>query len=456
MPTGPTGATGWSGPTGWAVMPVTADHSADVTKYAVGWTWSGAPSSCGAASGTGVFAFVVYRNIASSQSVSVDEYSVLSAKIRYRVVVTNPATISSATLPRLVAELRCLSYAATSPLPTINSTLFSGIFGGTSGLTDTAYPKVRAIQYDLEREGDPTCWIITFSIMPYRPSNGPASRPDTGNKATKPNLEEAPWTLGPDVKIDFGTEDFVLGLGKFIATKTPAQLNTALENHTYAEVFGATGGTFEMVCNSAGDPLESPPPMKVGNANISITRSFENTPTGLATSINSAIEQVCSAAVTAQAVTFAAYTCKLNGASIVNKRWKKKADWLPKQLHPMDFTYSQLGWTPPTGKTSSDIAVNYTRNVLPAFEYIEYYEVSISVAQRDLGWGYALIDKGYRDKDKKHNDEFGGRTEHVGILENGVLVDTASGTTDLEVLRLYQVHKTGTALSTVLATMLAE
>lgn len=455
MPTGATSWTGTTGTTGWTAMPVTADHWADIHSYAIGWTWSGAPSSVFGTltSGTGKFGFTVFKNIAGSQTITVDENFSTGARVRYRVVITNPTTITDHTLPRLIIELQALGYSAVNPLPTMGSKLFGGLFGTATGLDGLQAPFVKGIQYEPEGENDPSVWIITYTVSPLVPASS-SNRPDTGSAATKPNAEEAPWTIGPDMTINFSTEDFVLGLGRFVGTKTPSQLDSALQAGTYASAFGETGGTFEMVVNSAGHPLESPPPMKVGTAAISINRAFETLPAGMAAALNGAIEEVCSSSITVNGVTFAAYTCKLNGGSIANKRWKKHCDWLPKQRHPLGYTYTEVGWTPPAGKVAADVAVNYTRNNLPAFEYVDYQEVSVSVAQRDLGWGYALIDKGYMDINKADNNEFSGRQTHVDILENGVFIDTSSGTADKSVLRLYQVQKTGTALTNILEAML--
>lgn len=453
----PTGPTAWSGPTGWAEMPVTADHSADIFSYPIGWTWSGASGAVGATSGTGVFGFTIFRDVSGTQDLGIDENGNFSARIRYRAIIANPTAITDHTMPRLMIEFYALGWATTNPLPHIGSKMFGsdGAFGTSTNTTTLLYPRVRNIQYTQDNERDPTTWTITYTVTPDR--NQPSStRPGTGDEESTATTEEAPWQIGPETQIQFSTEDFVLGLGTFVATKTPAELKTELESGTYAAAFGATAGTFEMVSNSAGDPLESPPPMKVGTASLTINRAFENLPTGLAAEINAAVEEVCSAEIAANGVTFSAYTCKLNGASIAAKRWKKKADWLPKQLHPMRLTYAELGWVAPTNTDGGDaaVAVNPTRNTLPAFKYMPYYDVSVSIAQRDLGWGYALIDKGYRDKNKGENKSFGADMAHVDILAEGLFIDTSTSTSNQKVLRLYQVLKTGTNLSAVVGAML--
>lgn len=448
---GPTGA-------GWTAMPVTQSHSNDIHDYAVGWTWSDAPTAVvgtSNATGTGVFGFRVYKNIAGSQSVGLNENVSFVAKIRYRVIVTNAEAIQTYDIARLALEMCCLAYASSNPLPTIGSGFFDGRFGTVTGTTNLTVPVVVGFNCEPESEADPSIWLMTFTVSKM-PTTGPSSRPDTGNDPTKPNTEAAPWVLGPETVIDFASEDFVLGLGRFIGAKTPAELDAALTNNTYAGLFTGTGA-FEMVANSAGDPLESPPPMKVGTATIRITRAFETVPVGFAAALNAANEQVCSEAITVNGRTFAAYTCKLNGGTITQRKWRRQADWLPKQKHPFKWTYLEVGWTPPSGKEDGDVAINYTRNALPAYEYINYYEIAVSIASRDLGWGYALIDKGYREKrdgKMKEITDFHASQSYSRILAEGLEIDTSTGTTNQKVLRLYQVLKVGTSLSSVVNTML--
>ena len=449
------------GPSGanWSAMPVTQTHANSIFEFAAGWTWAGAKTAVvgdGNATGTGLFGFRVYKNTVGGQSIGLNETASLVARIRYRAVVQNPEAIETHGLARLTIEFFCLAYASSNPLPTIGDAFFGGRFGSNTGATNLTGPVVLGFQCEPVSESDPSLWDLTFSIS-KPPTTGSSSRPDTGAAATKPNLEEAPWMMGPECAVDFGSEDFVLGLGRFIGSKTPAEMDTALAANTYAGLFTGTGA-FEMVANSAGDPLESPPPMKVGTATVRISRAFQTVPTGFAAAVNAANEQVCSSAISANGITFPAYTCKLNGATIAQRRWKRSADWLPKQLHPFGWTYADLGWTPPATRQPTSVAINYTRNVLPAFDYYPYYEVSVSIASRDLGWGYALIDKGYRERrngQPKEITDFHSSQSYSRILVDGLEADTSKGTTNLKVLRLYQVLKTGTTLSTVVNAMLA-
>lgn len=449
---GPTGA-------GWTAMPVTQSHANSIFEFAVGWTWAGAKTAVvgdGNATGTGLFGFRVYKNIAGGQSIGLNETASLVARIRYRAVVQNPEAIETHGLARLTIEFFCLAYASSNPLPTIGDAFFGGRFGSNTGATNLTGPVVLGFQCEPVSEADPSLWDLTFSIS-KPPATGSSSRPDTGSEPTKPNDEATPWSLGPESVIDFSSEDFVLGLGRYIGSKTPAEMDAALASDTYAGLFTGTGA-FEMVANSAGDPLESPPAMKVATAAIRISRAFQNLPTALATAMNAANEQVCSSAITVNGRTFSAYTCKLNGGTIAQRKWKHQADWLPKQLHPFGWTYTQLGWLPPSGRQADSVAVNYTRGTLPAYEYVPYYEVSVSIASRDLGWGYALIDKGYREKKAgglKEITDFHSSQSYSRILVDGVEANTSTGTANLKVLRLYQVLKVGTSLSDVVTAMLA-
>ncbi len=274
-------------------MPVTADHTSHIRTYAVGWTWSGGNANLvgtGNTSGTGLFGFEVHLNPAQPQGFTVDSDAVFTLKPKFRVIVTNPSAITNATFPRLFMELRCLSYAATNPLPDYGSTFFSGRFGSATGVTDLTGITVHSIQYQLEKENDPAIWSITYVVGP---ETGTSSiRPRTGAAATKPNVDEAPWTVGPDVVIDFGTEDFVLGLGRFVGAKTPAELGTALAAGTYAEQFSSNADV-DMVKNSANEPFESPPPMKIGTATIRFNGAVVSLPDGLTDALYSESEDVC-------------------------------------------------------------------------------------------------------------------------------------------------------------------
>ena len=446
-------------PTGWTAMPTTADHSADILSYTAGsWQWSGGNTAIlgtSNGSGTGKFGFLVYRNIVGNQGLGVNEKSSFVNRVRWQIIVTNPSAISDCTLPRLQMELYALSWATVNPLPLVGSSFFGGRFGTITGASNLTFPQVSNIQFEQEDANVPEKWIVTYTLSPAKP----VTRPTSNEKPPlKPNIDEAPWLLGPQINIDFGTEDFVLGLGSFIGAKTPAELGAALDDGSYAAEFGATG-TIGMVSNSAGDPLESPPPMKVGTANININRAFESLPTGLASAIKAARKEVCGASVTVAGVDFDSHTCKLSGGAIATRQWKKSVDWLPNQVHPLGYTWADLGWTPPDEYTGAT-AINRTKEVLPAFEYVPYYDVSVSVASRDLGWGYALIDKGYRQKPTGATaateiTDWSGRQTYSRILEEGVEIDPSTGTSAKKVLRLYKVLNTGTALETVLDLMTA-
>lgn len=450
---GPSGA-------GWTAMPVTQSHANSIHEFAAGWTWSGAPTAVigtGNASGTGVFSFRVYKNVAGSQSIGLNENSSLVARIRYRAVILNPEQLETSGLARLTIEFIGLAYATSNPLPTVDDKFFtSGKFGTATGASNLTGPIVRGFSCEPVNEGDSSVWEITYTVA--KPSTtGAASRPGTGLDPLQPNLDPVPWSFGSECSIDYSSEDFVLGLGRYITSKTPAEMDAALGDGTYASLFNGTGA-FEMVANSAGDPLESPPPLKIGTAIIRVTKSFRTVTETLSEAIAAATEEVCSEALFFNGRTFPAYTCKLNSASVTLKQWRLSADWLPKQRHPFRWTNDDLGWTPPSGDTGGSVAINYTRNNLPAYKYIPYFEIALSIAYRELGWGYALIDKGYRERrngQPKEITDFHSSQSYSRILVDGLEADTSSGTTNLKVLRLYQVLKTGTTLSTIVNAMLA-
>lgn len=447
-------------PDGWSNMVVGRDMTTQVIDKHVGWTWSGADTNVvgtGNGSGTGLFGFRVFRNPSGSQGMTVNKDLNFLGRIRYRVVVDVPDSITDFSLPRMYLELYCLGHATGTRLPRIGDPVFKdGQFGANIAGMD--YPIVMNIDYQQEKEDDPTIWVITYSVERPPAAQQRTSPQGTGSRPNKPNIEENPWDIGTKVTVSLGSEDFVLGLGRFVDSKTPAEVGGALDNDTYAALFsGADNSDTELISNSAGDPLESPPPMKVSTATINITRAYETLPNGLAQSISSAVETVSEDSVTFNGITFGPYTCKLAGASISSEKLKRTADWLPKQMHPFRWTYADLGWGAPEGLSSSDVAYNYTKSVLPAFTYVTYYNLNLSVMYRRLGWGYALVDKGYRklvNGVKTEITDVSHRQTYASILENGNVVDRADNTSNKKVLRLYQVLKSGSTLTNILSTVL--
>ena len=443
-------------PPGWATMPVTAAHSASVYSVGAGWGWSGMNGGLFGnthSSGTGVFGFIIRQFVAESPTFSVSVESGVAAKIQFHIEITNPELIDTYGLDRVNLELAALSYKSGSIIPKIGDVWVDGVTNSTWS-APKAPVIVWNITYSLKNPDIPYIWIAEVAIKVDEVKNkggGPSDKQPTAN------VDEAPWKLGPDVSIEFGTEDFVLGLGKYITTKSPSQMNAALEEGTYASLFSGSG-TPELVCNSAGDPLESPPPMKIGTSTITVSRAFETLPAGMSSAINTAREEVCSNTIMLSGIIFPAYTCKMGSGTLTKKRWKKTAAWLPGQRHPLGFTYSELGWAPPAGTDEDSPAINKTRRTLPAYKYIDYYEVKVSIEQRDLGWGYALVDKGYRklvNGKQKDITDFQSKQTHSKILENGNVADTSSGTANKNVLRLYQVLKVGTSLTSLMTLMLA-
>ena len=435
-------------------------RSADVLVKNAGWTWTGASTAVvgtGNASGTAIFGFTIYRNIAGIQSLTINKDENFGGKIVYRVEVRNPSSPNTFTIQRLLLELYCLGWASTNRLPRIGDKFFdSSVFG--SNPTTMSYPIVTNIAYTQERDNDPSAWLITYTVERPHDEGRQSYSPKPGNRPNKPSTEEYPWDIGPKVTISMSSENFVLGLGRFVGTKTPAEVGGALDDGTYAAQFTADmQKDMEIISNSAGDPLESPPPMKVMNATITITRAYQTLPSGFTDNLTDALEEVCTNGVVLKGVSFGPYTCKLTGATVSSEKLKRTAEWLPRQQHPFRQTYADVGWTPPAGMLSTDVAYNYTRGVLPAFEYVDYFNVSLAISYRRLGWGYALVDKGYRklvNGVKTEITDVSGRQTYTSILENGNEVDRADNTSDKKVLRLYQVLKSGSTLTSILNTVL--
>ncbi len=442
-------------PQGWSTMEVGAAHSDSLTTIDVGWTWTGMRDvTFGQSSGTGLFGFIIRQIPSDNQSFGYSVDNGMSASIIFHIEVTNPEVISTQGLKRLQLELGALPYTTNSPIPA------PGTYWGHSSESNpyTQYPIVWAISFRQRDKNITNMWVADVTIKLDQITQGSSPNPDP-DSTSKETVEESPWELGVDSSVALGVEDFTLGLGKFIGSETPSDMSTALQDDTYASKFNKpSGGELQVVMNSAGDPLENPPPMKIGTASITLSRSFQTLPPGLALAMQEAREQVCTEAITVNDITFPAYTCKMTGANIVKKRHKKNADWLPKQIHPFGKTWAELGWKAKDGE-SNNVAINTTKNVMPAFEYEDYFDVSVTIQQRKLGWGYALVDKGYRklvNGKKKEIRDVASRQTYSSILEDGSEVDMSGGASNKRVLRLYQVLDVGDKLETVMDILMAE
>lgn len=418
------------------------DLSSFIQEYDVGWTWANADPAVltDHATGTGLFGFRVYSSVVAGSSFSVNSDASGPSTLRYRVIVTNPETTASASITRLRTELIALSYASPAVIPPVGSSYDSN-------------NTVLDIKYAPLSENNPDVWDVDVQIGVRRFGAGSRPRPP---KPTKPTLSDPPWRQGVQVSTKYATEQFVLGVGVHIGSTTPALIKTALDNGTFASQFGSiTGGTAGVVTNSYGDPMQSPPPMDLPTATISITRAYQEEPAILAAHLIDAMVEVSSEAISIGKATYKPYMCKLTGSSVVKKMHNRRGEWLPRQEHPLGYSYGELGWTAPKGSEQTDVAINSTKNTIPLNIPTPYWEVSLDITVRTLGWGYMLLDKGYRGKESagsntvKEASGFSVRNTYEAFLENGVIIEPGTDVSDKTVVRAYALFKATDKLKTI-------
>ena len=440
-------------PQDWANMDADDPNIDGKVMDFVSWSWSGASWIPGENSGSSVFDFRVYKDVAEQQSQNVDDESNPTVNVVYKIVdisganrgFDTPGGIGTAT--RLKKELKLLSYATgANRLPKIGDPIYAN-----------SNSRLKSVVYRLEKDGVPDVWLAVFTFGPEEIVGSQApQKPETG---TPPIKKPDPWELGAVVQTSYSTEDFVLGFGYFAGSKTPREINDALASKTLPTLFAGEVASLDIVKNSAGDPLESPPPVKIFTANLHITKSFApgTDVSGLIQAAKEAMTEVCESeleiGVASARFIVEPYTAKLVGFSAVNKQTERTMQWLPRQRHPYRKTNKELGWTYVDGSLVSPnaVAVNWSRSELTAFDTVEYIEMSMDIAVRELGWGYITLDRGYRkleNGEQKEIANFDARKSYSKLLDgSGQLVNMALPTDDVSCLRLYRTGDVGTSLS---------
>ena len=309
-------------------------------------------------------------------------------------------------------------------------------------------PVVHSISVRQESPSASDVWLLSFKTQKYQRSQSTQQKkPKVGSEP--PDMRDTyPWEVQPKVEISVGSESYNIGTGYFFGTKSPSEISTAItqEGSGFAEIYTGSSVALEVIKNSAGDPFKSPPSMLVGVNTYTITAALEDD-----TSIASMYAEAILARKNVNiadfnfganigATSIPKGTALLSGFSITLSEHIDKREWLPNQLHPFSKTNGELKWSG-DGYPTNDIAINNYRKILQATRILTYYNVRITFSTKEVGWGVAIPNKGYRSLETgkldaiKGND--GSRSEERLMDENSIPIKEGINTFETKCLRLY-------------------
>lgn len=415
----------------------------------VNWSWGDAPFG----SGTSKFDFRVIPFMSGNLSAGTDSEGQWNCEFSYKVVDISGSgrgfNSTNVAQDRIIQEILALSYATSNPLPKINDRMF----------TDFAYPVVGSVSVNMEGTS-PDVWILRFSARKKIAPSSYQKRPETAENA--PSIRDPyPWERKPKLTANSSSESFNIGQGYFLGSKTPNQIADVINTNEdgLAGLLTPSGSEpYEIIKNSAGDPFKSPPQAKVSVTvfDVTVAYSAEETLTSLISAAKTAAEFVNSADfnIGINAATFAIRkgTAMLTSFSVSPADYQDKRDWLPNQLHPFGKTYAELGWTMANGSTG--VAINTYKRTLSVNQTVPYTIVKIGFSVKEVGWGVAIPDKGYRSLKtgtlQKIKDSDSSASEERLLDGSGVEVAVGVDTSDVPCLRLYSPFGASTALASLL------
>lgn len=459
-------------------LPANWDNSGDALKVTHGheyikWSWKemewvtvGETSTQQEVIKKSLFDFRVFPFVVGGISAEVEEDNTWGVSFGYRVINVSGKDRGFDANPRpsqqrLIREILSLSYATVNPLPKRGDPVFPAERTDEYKLQILPGPIIDSI--NVQQEGDQAdVWTITYKVKKIKSSGGSAVEPTE----SVPEMHEPyPWEKKPKITVSFGVEDFVIGCGFYMGITTPANLSTYVQGEgSIAEKFVPTSGKeYDIVKNTVGDPIKSPPPIKLPTANFTFEiaaeegedlTNFINGAEAAATKVNLLGFQVPSIT---DAYNIKAGTAMLTGFSIAQAEFMDKRDWLPRQKHPFERTYKQLGWKTST-VNENKIAVNYFTKILSVTQAVSYKVMNIVFSSKASGWGMIIPNRGYRSLDngpipeKITNDNSETAEERLLDHEGKKIIEGAD-TKEKQCLLVYTPFSADNSLKTLIASL---
>lgn len=130
----------------------------------------------------------------------------------------------------------------------------------------------------------------------------------------------------------------------------------------------------------------------------------------------------------------------LTGATVSPADFVDRRDWLPKQKHPFGKTNADLGWSGDDYPAGA-VAKNVFERVLQASKNVPYLQFKLSIAVKEVGWGAAIPNKGFRSlltgKLEAIKENNSSKTDERLLDGDGIPIVAGVDTFETPVLRLY-------------------
>jgi len=455
-------------PVGWTT-PTAEDVVSGVHDY-LSWTWTE-----NAVKYNALFDFRVHPFVMGVAGAEIDEDELWTIDFGFRVVdISGTGRGYNATTPptqqRLVREILSLSYADSvgdTPLPKHGDNVFpaeTNVTGGTNySIPAMTSPLIDTISVKQEQEGSDV-WLVTYRSKPIKYNYQSITTADADPADMR---EQYPWERSPMIDVSIGTEGYRLGAGWFLGASSPAEIGAKIIAGTLSEYMVPGGSApFEIMANSVGDPLASPPEWRVGVTTYVVRLAIGP---GIVIPDVTAAAQLAMTNVNSAALTLPGLmgstsipkgSAVLGGFTAREAWWSDKRDWLPRQKHPFSKTNTELGWDVSAASQES-IAINYTGNTIKVRKDVLYTNMVFTITSKAAGWGEALINKGYRDQAKvtagsKITDEDSQKSEEKTIdAATGIAVPIGTDMTNLDVIRGYTMYNADTSLATIITAIWA-
>lgn len=324
---------------------------------------------------------LIQSNLAKGASFGYDTQGRLTASVTYLVKLTG-VVANSTIVEKITAVL------ATANVPQKGATL-------TGGAPSNTNPYATQIVAKPYADDEPHVFTVEVTYG-YWDVNGPSQDDDTGDEPDV-DRERYPWEENAVIDIDIGnSREAVPEGGMYHGCLSLADV---IAEKGTAGAIPTSGGTYQPIKNTAGDPFKDPPLkiMRSGSINISfavVEAKTEYVDWRATNFLNNYLFKVNEAPFVIgkdvpQSVTgtftVPAGTCQVIGFSCVSKTYTETRKWRPGKPHPFGK------------KVALTVMTNRTKTELTATRYTPYYDITIKMEYREDGYIHYIQNMGMRE-----------------------------------------------------------